>query len=217
MQDIITGKEIQSKASRFIETLRVEDGQIPYPEVHTLRINETLKAHGMLPIKGLSLQELTHCSQYKERTMCHIEYGGLIQGEIFEVSCKPYHPRKVRALRLVRCRNIDYGYKYADRRLLNFIYSQRGETDEALIVRHGLLTDTTIANIALFDGTQWFTPAHPLLYGTSRYRLLQKGKIKERDIPVGDIFRYQKIRLFNAMLNFGDVEIQLSPKTCVME
>ena len=39
------------------------------------------------------------------------------------------------------------------------------EQDEILITRNGLLTDTSIANIALFNGKEWHTPKHPLLKG----------------------------------------------------
>ena len=35
------------------------------------------------------------------------------------------------------------------------------EQDEILITRNGLLTDTSIANIALFNGKEWHTPKHP--------------------------------------------------------
>ena len=51
-----------------------------------------------------------------------------------------------------------------------------------LIVKDGYLTDTSIANIALYDGYTWFTPAHPLLRGTKRAELLNKQLIVEKDI-----------------------------------
>jgi hypothetical protein len=35
---------------------------------------------------------------------------------------------------------------------------QRGNADEIIIVRNGLLSDTSYSNIALFDGTMWVTP-----------------------------------------------------------
>lgn len=76
-----------------------------------------------------------------------------------------------------------------------------------LIVRNGLLTDTSIANIALWNGLHWYTPAHPLLKGTHRARLLDEGILTERDIPVEEIKQYQKICLFNAMLHFGEMEL----------
>ena len=72
---------------------------------------------------------------------------------------------------------------------------------------NGLLTDTSIANIALWDGRQWHTPARPLLKGTRRAELLDNGILTEHDIPVEKIWTYRKIRLFNAMLHFGEIEL----------
>ena len=79
--------------------------------------------------------------------------------------------------------------------------------DDVLIVRHGLLTDTSIANIALWNGCEWHTPAQPLLAGTQRRYLLDTGQIKETDIPVASLGNYRHIRLFNALIPFGEVEL----------
>lgn len=70
-----------------------------------------------------------------------------------------------------------------------------------LIVRRGLLTDTSIANIALFDGKDWFTPKLPLLRGTCRTALIDNGIIKEKDIRPEELSSYSFVRLFNAMIN----------------
>lgn len=73
-------------------------------------------------------------------------------------------------------------------------------------MRDGLLTDTSICNIALWDGTSWITPARPLLRGTARARLLDNGLIKSGDIRPEELPGYERIRLFNAMIGFGEVE-----------
>ena len=49
-------------------------------------------------------------------------------------------------------------------------------------VKNGRLTDTSYSNIALFDGNRWVTPAHPLLKGTMRQSLIDKGLLKEKGI-----------------------------------
>ena len=53
----------------------------------------------------------------------------------------------------------------------------------------------------------WYTPAQPLLKGTRRAALLDAGILTEQDIPALKIREYQKIRLFNAMLPFGKIEL----------
>ena len=99
----------------------------------------------------------------------------------------PYHVRPVHSLQLVVQDDIDYRYKQADRRVLDEAFALRDTADDVLIVRHGLLTDTSIANIALWDGCEWHTPAQPLLAGTQRRYLLDTGQIKETDIPVASL------------------------------
>ena len=65
---------------------------------------------------------------------------------------------------------------------MNSLFQIRQDKDDILIVKNGLLTDTSIANIALYDGNDWYTPLHPLLKGTKRAELLDKGVLKEKEI-----------------------------------
>ena len=107
----------------------------------------------------------------------------------------------------MQANTIDYTYKSAGREPLNCLFALRGACDDILIVKQGLLTDTSIANIALWDGCEWHTPAQPLLAGTQRRHLLDSGQIKETDIPVASLGNYRHIRLFNALIPFGEVEL----------
>ena len=86
----------------------------------------------------------------------------------------------------------------------------RDGADDVLMVREGRLTDTSIANVALFDGRQWHTPVRPLLGGVKRRFLLESGTIVERDIRVEDLRRYSRIRLFNALIDWGEMELPVS-------
>ena len=96
-------------------------------------------------------------------------------------------------------------YKSVDRSTLNELKKQQGDCDEILIIRDNHLTDTSYTNVALYDGQQWFTPSTPLLPGTMRQSLLDKGILQEREILVSDIPQYQQISLFNAMMELGEV------------
>ena len=86
--------------------------------------------------------------------------------------------RSIRTLKLVTANHIDYRYKSTDRSELNRLTAQKGNCDDIVIVKNGFITDTSFTNLALFDGHQWLTPAHPLLAGTQRALLLEQGKIK---------------------------------------
>ena len=80
---------------------------------------------------------------------------------------------------------------------------------------HLLVTDTSIANIALYNDGLWFTPKKPLLEGTTRARLLNAGKIIEKDIAVEDLNNYSRVALMNAMIDFDIItKYNLKDMTC---
>ena len=81
-------------------------------------------------------------------------------------------------------------------------FDKRESCDDILIVKNGYITDTSIANIALYDGNSWITPKVPLLKGTTRQRYLDNAKILESDIKVQDLKKFSKIALLNAMIDF---------------
>jgi len=76
---------------------------------------------------------------------------------------------------------------------------QKEECDDIIIIKNGLLTDASIANLILFDGKNWITPETPLLPGTCRERLLNAGLITKRKIHPDDLKYYQGVKLINAM------------------
>ena len=53
------------------------------------------------------------------------------------------------------------------------------------------------------------TPIHPLLPGTKRAALLDKGMIQKADITLEDLRNANKVSLFNAMIDFGEIEIAI--------
>lgn len=190
---------------RYIETIRIEKGRLRNIAYHDRRMNEVLREVWGVD-RSVSLETYIDASPYEERTRCRVTYGR----DVESVEFFPYQIRPVHSLQLVRGGQIEYRRKRADRSELNALFACRGEADDVLIVRGGLLTDTSIANIALGDGTGWYTPASPLLEGTQRACLLDAGMIRPLDIHADDLSRFQKIRLFNAMIDFGEIEIDCS-------
>lgn len=190
---------------RYIETIRIEKGRLRNIAYHDRRMNEVLREVWGVD-RSVSLETYIDASPYEERTRCRVTYGR----DVESVEFFPYQIRPVHSLQLVRGGQIEYRRKRADRSELNALFACRGEADDVLIVRGGLLTDTSIANIALGDGTGWYTPASPLLEGTQRDCLLDAGMIRPLDIHADDLSRFQKIRLFNAMIDFGEIEIDCS-------
>lgn len=190
---------------RYIETIRIEKGRLRNIAYHDRRMNEVRREVWGVD-RSASIETYIDASPYEERTRCRVTYGR----DVESVEFFPYQIRPVHSLQLVRGGQIEYRRKRADRSELNALFACRGEADDVLIVRGGLLTDTSIANIALGDGTGWYTPASPLLEGTQRACLLDAGMIRPLDIHADDLSRFQKIRLFNAMIDFGEIEMDCS-------
>lgn len=189
---------------RLIETVCVEHGRIVRAPYHNARMNAARKELWSTT-DVLDAGHLIEHLPY-ERTRCRISYGKNVES----VEYFPYRLRPVGRLRLVDApAEMDYHLKYADRSALDRLFALRGEADDVLIVRDGLLADTSIGNVALFDGEAWFTPAHPLLKGTHRQYLLDKGLLQERDIPSANLGGYERLRIFNAMIHWGEVELEL--------
>jgi 4-amino-4-deoxychorismate lyase len=83
----------------------------------------------------------------------------------------------------------------------------RGDCDDILIVKRGMVTDSSYSNV-VFRGSygNWVTPATYLLPGTRRASLIQQGLISETDISINDITKYTELKLINAMMGLDDTE-----------
>ncbi len=184
------------------ETICVQQRQfsklLPY---HKARLNRTRAA--LWPASGpidLSSILIIPDAVGPEKYKCRVTYGS----EIVNIEWEKYQYRTIQSLRLVEADAVDYAYKYKNRDALNALHAQRGECDDVLIVKNGLITDTSYANVAFFDGIAWYTPAQPLLPGTQRAFLLDEGVIVSREIRVDDLGQYGAVKLFNAMVGWGE-------------
>lgn len=184
--------------SRFIESIQLNDGQLKHLSLHLERMQQTIQAfykqHTLFD--GNIIEQLAK-KYTKGIYKCRIVYTNKIE----EITFNAYQIRSINSLQLVTSQ-LQYALKKEDRTGLTKLYQQRGDCDDIVIVKDGLLTDGSYTNIALFDGETWWTPATPLLKGIQREVLLSKGRIKEKKIPVALLTKYQKIKLFNAMMDW---------------
>lgn len=187
----------------FIETIRIDNGRACNLSHHNRRLNST-RIHFWPESTQLELSD--HLPPVCEAGIikARVVYG---EKGIEDISYSPYVMRRVYSLALIQADNIDYAHKSTGREPLNRLFALRGVCDDILIVKQGLLTDTSIANIALSDGTHWYTPAHPLLKGTKRAALLEKGVLQEKKLKPEDLPSFSTIRLFNAMIDWGELEL----------
>lgn len=188
--------------SLLLESLRIQNRQIDLPDYHNRRMNRSrqllLGATDEWDVREIiSLPEDLTEAVYK----CRLVYDTVVRS----IEFVPYHKRPICSLKLVSVGSeFEYDHKYAGRAALNDIYAQRGDCDDVLIVRDGYVTDTSFSNIALFDGTTWYTPARPLLRGVRVASLIERGVLHEKDIHVHDLPRFHRLLLLNAMLQPGE-------------
>ncbi len=183
----------------LLETIRCEDGQAHHLHYHQKRMDESLRALGLH-----NTHFLKQCITPPDKQLyrCRVVYDA----NTISVEYIPYVKRAISTLQLVQIDILEYALKYADRKELDILFTQRENADDILIVKDGLITDTSIANIAFYDGEQWLTPKHPLLHGTTRARLLDKKKIIEADITPSDLTQYSEFALINAMIGFNKIK-----------
>lgn len=201
------------EAPLFLETVCIRGGQVRHWDDHLQRIAQTLAAvrvsEALCPVVAQMERKLMAWCEVPdtERQRGRLVYSA---DGVQEASLHPYSPRLIRSLRLVEAPSLRYNHKYAHRSALDTYFQQRGEADEVLFTQNGWLRDTSIANIALFDGKDWWTPDVPLLAGTHRSRLLREGLLRPAALHSDDLGDFTRIRCFNAMLEWGEIELATS-------
>jgi len=187
--------------SLFFETIRIENGNIYNLHRHNLRFNRTRK-HFFPDAEALRLESYIRPPSSKGLWRCRILYGRNIE----KVEYLPYSPRRISSFKLIEA-DIQYHYKYADREEIDRLFGQKGRCDEILIVdEEGYLRDTSIANIALYDGLRWITPRRPLLEGTMRARLCERELLLEKDVKIKDLKEAVGFAVINAMVGFRRID-----------
>lgn len=191
---------------RFLESIAVVDGKVQRLPWHQRRVDHTLAAHYKRAIINLD-QTLTHRAREQQGTVkCRVIYAS----EILEIQFAPYIPKIIKTLKLVENNDINYAFKFEDREAINNAFNQRGDCNDILVVKNGLITDSSIANIVFRRGERWVTPHEPLLRGTMRDYLLASRIISEDEIRVRDLPSFDGFKLINAMLGFSSMEYPIS-------
>ena len=194
---------------KFVETIKIKNGKVERLPYHQARMERTIRhfypqlAETAMPSLLRWLSPKKDMYFYKARVV----YGA--KG-IEQVEYAPYAMREIHSLKVVTDDDIDYTYKSLDRTRLNALVARKGNCDDIIIIKHGLVADTSFTNIAIFDGHHWLTPKHPLLEGTQRAYLLEKGILTEAEITVQELRNAKKINLFNAMIDFGEREVDVN-------
>ena len=182
----------------LLETIRLEDGVLHNLPYHQRRMQaSSLKLWGCPVMWNLGDNIWIPENKRKGLFKARVVYGP----DTFKPQILPYTVRNITSLKLVFGDHLDYELKYEDRSEINALFDKRARCDDILIIRDGLITDTSYANVVLFDGDKWYTPKYPLLSGTQRAKLLHQGKILEADIRPQDLDDFLELRIINAMID----------------
>lgn len=184
----------------FTEVFRIDDGHVPDITYNKARMKATGLAFGFdAPVPDVCDSDVPRCMRRG------VVKGRILYGrEIVEVSFSRYERKDIRSLMVVDGGAVDYSFKYADRSCLATLYAMRRFCDDVLIVKDGMVCDTSFCNILLDDGQRLVTPSTCLLPGTRRQALIDSGTVAVADVSVGELHRYRAVLLVNAMMGTDD-------------
>lgn len=192
---------------RFIESIRIANGEAQHLDGHQMRMNQTFRmAQKQNPhnLKSLAA-EIDFPAQdiYKWRIVYDL-LGHL------DMQILPYQVAQLHRFSLMDGNHIAYGLKYEDRSDFEQL-KKNIQIDEVIIHQNGQITDTTFSNLIFQKGKAWFTPRTYLLNGVMRQFLLQAGRIQEATITIENLKTFTRFQLINAMLpihtNIYDIHI----------
>jgi 4-amino-4-deoxychorismate lyase len=181
----------------LLESIRIADGKIENLAAHQSRVEQSCK---QLYLKPPSWQigalvknaQLPGTGIHKLRIVYDQEHA--------EWTVSPYTIKPVVTLKVVVADDVRYSHKFADRTVLDGLYAQRGEKDDILIVKDGMVTDTSYANIIFRRKGKWYTPTTHLLNGTMRQWLISRGVVEAIPISCESLPDFEEFNLINAML-----------------
>lgn len=179
----------------YFETIKCEDFGVFNLEYHQKRVIKTIA-------KDLNLQEYINPIS-DELLRCKLIYN---QDEVLSVEYFPYIKKDIKSFKIVFDDKIDYSKKYLNRENLDRYLLKKDSCDEIIFVKNGIVSDTTIANIAIFYDDVWITSKDCLLEGTTRARLIKEGFLKVENISLQMLENAKKLALMNAMIGFDEIK-----------
>ena len=196
----------------LIETICIKNGVVQNLEYHQKRVEKSIRelSPKICCFQLIDLIE-NNPTQLKNTVRCRIEYTDIST----KIDYLQYQPRKIERLKLIFSDQIDYHLKFANRSELDKLTMLKEDCDEILIVKKGWLTDTSFTNIVFCKDNRFVTPKYPLLCGTRRQYLIDKGILQEQEIAYNDLKKFESVILINAMLDLN-IERKINIKNIVI-
>ncbi|WP_419671283.1 aminotransferase class IV family protein [Aliarcobacter butzleri] len=183
------------ESMKYFETIKCEDFEVFNLDYHQKRVANTI---------GLNINLQEYINPISEELLrCKLIYD---ENGVVDVLYFPYKKREIKSFKIIFDNEIEYSKKYLNRAKLDELYEKRDDCDEVIIIKNEIVTDTTIANIAIFYENSWITSKNCLLGGTTRARLLEEKKLFEKDITLDMLKNASKVALMNAMIGFDEIK-----------
>jgi len=182
--------------SLLFESIKIENGLINHLDLHQNRVNRSLKYLDATSTHNLN-EFITNISLpstglYKLRISYDLT-------RIITYSITPYiSKKKIEHIKLMDGSHIKYRLKYEDRTSINQLLEE-AKADEIIMTDQGYLTDSSYANIIVYDGSNWHTPKTPLLHGVQREYLIKTHQLIPSAIHCKELHHYRYISFINAL------------------
>lgn len=189
----------------LFETIRLKDGEPQLLYLHQARMERSSWELFNRPSKLILAEEINTPEEFGAGIIkLRLDYNEQTTMQNYT----RYKKRDVKTLKVVNADDITYAIKKSDRSHLNRLWSTRGGCDDILIIKNGMVTDTSYTNILFLDGDNWITPDTPLLKGTQRTYLIANNKISERPVSLKDLKMFQGFQLINSMMPFDPKQVE---------
>lgn len=186
----------------LFETIQILNGKPQGLKYHNQRFNRSRQAL-FCTKETLFLEQFTQIPA--EFSVGLVKSKIIYDASVVDIEFSYYQHRKINSFFLVET-ELNYDYKFLDRSDFEQLKTNYPSDSELILVKNGLITDTTYSNLIFKDlQGNWVTPLNPLLRGTQREFLLDAGQITEMPISSTDLKQfYSHFMLINAMLPFNE-------------
>jgi para-aminobenzoate synthetase/4-amino-4-deoxychorismate lyase len=125
-----------------------------------------------------------------------------VRVDVLDLSDGPQLVRLELAEWPVRSDDVLLWHKHTDRQRYDRHRAARPAADDVILWNErGQVTETTVANLAVYLGGHWYTPALScgLLPGVERARLLAAGALTEREIDVDELAGAEELAVLSSL------------------
>jgi len=130
---------------QFLETILCKDAKVHHLSYHQQRVDRVAQKFNFS--STLSLKDIITPPSTSQTLRCRVLYDATS----FQVSYHAYTPKKIQTLKVIELpADFEYTYKYANRDFFSDLHKKYPLYDEYILLKDSLVTDCTIANLAIY-------------------------------------------------------------------